>query len=115
MFLQAAGAADESIRLAAPGTHPALGTVAGINAITLDDVKIARKGSTVVATGKVRQKDAPDDLITAVPIYANAGRKGPMFVARVFADGNETAFRLTLPAGTTRLLLDPYGTVLARP
>jgi hypothetical protein len=51
-----------------------------------------------------------------VPIYAViADAAHPVFVANVFADGQETPFRLTVPAGTTKLLIDPFQTVLRRP
>jgi hypothetical protein len=82
--------------------------------LELADVKFARRTATV-ASGTLRQKEAPDDLITAVPVYASVAGKPPVFVANVFADGAETPFRLTVPAGTRKLLLDPYQTVLTRP
>ena len=40
----------------------------------------------------------------------NAG--APVFVQRVFADGEETAITLNVPRGTRSLLVDPYHTVL---
>ncbi len=83
--------------------------------LALNDVKFSRRGAATVATGKLLQEDAPRDLITSVPIYAGFTGKAPVFVARLFADGNETAFRLTVPVGTRKLLVDPYGTVLTRP
>jgi hypothetical protein len=33
----------------------------------------------------------------------------------VFADGEETAFRLSAPAGTRKIVLDPFETVLSAP
>jgi hypothetical protein len=33
----------------------------------------------------------------------------------VFADGEQTSFRLPVPAGAKRLLLDPHQTVLRQP
>jgi hypothetical protein len=33
----------------------------------------------------------------------------------VFADGAETSFHLSAPAGTHKLLLDPNGTILTSP
>jgi len=33
----------------------------------------------------------------------------------VFTDGGETTFRLPAPAGTHKLVIDPYQTVLRRP
>jgi hypothetical protein len=66
----------------------------------------------MIATGMILQKDAPDTLVTSVPIYAVAAGKPPVLMGRVFADGPETSFRLTAPAGTHKLLLDPYRTIL---
>jgi hypothetical protein len=38
-----------------------------------------------------------------------------VLLGRVFADGAETRFRLSAPAGAHKLLLDPDQTVLTRP
>ncbi|MGA8764253.1 MAG: hypothetical protein WB562_15405, partial [Candidatus Sulfotelmatobacter sp.] len=82
--------------------------------LQLQGVKLAAKGSRMIATGMILQKEAPDTLVTSVPIYAVvATGKAPVLMGRVFADGPETSFRLTAPAGTHKLLLDPYRTVLA--
>ena len=79
---------------------------------SLDDVKISARGGKTIATAKLMQSDAPDDLVTAVPIYAQRGGGKPVFVGHVFADGEETSLRLSVPAGTQKLLVDPYWTVL---
>ncbi len=78
----------------------------------LADVRFAPRAAKSVASGKILLKDAPETMVAPLPIYAVAGRGRPVFAGRVFADGPETEFRLNVPAGTTRLLLDPYGTVL---
>ena len=78
----------------------------------VDKSGTTKSGSTLV-TGIIRQKDAEDTLITSVPIYAVVGGKN-ILVGRVFADGLETQFHLTAPAGTRKVLLDPYQTVLSR-
>jgi aminopeptidase N len=83
--------------------------------LQLVNTKFVRKGNFLVATGTIRQDDAPDDLVTSVPVYAQAGAKTPVLLGRVFADGGETQFRLRAPAGSRKLLLDPYQTVLDRP
>jgi hypothetical protein len=80
--------------------------------LALEDVKISARGSKSVATARLTQHDAPDDLVTPVPVYAELAGGKPVFVGRVFADGEETAVHLTVPAGTKKLLLDPYWTVL---
>ena len=75
---------------------------------------LQREGSTIV-TGTLVQKDAPDDLVSPVPIYAVASGSSPVLLGRVFADGPETTFRLSAPGGTRKILLDPYQTLLANP
>jgi hypothetical protein len=81
----------------------------------LASVRWDRRGTVTRASGKLLQKDAPSELVTAVPVYAE-GTKGDLrFVARVFADGDETSFTLAVPAGTRRLVIDPYRTVLTTP
>ena len=86
-----------------------------VPSLDLEDVKFARKGGANVVTGKLVQKDAPPDLVTCVPIYASVPGRPPMFVARVFADGEETSFRLTVSPAARKLLLDPERTLLTRP
>ncbi|MBA3914248.1 MAG: hypothetical protein H0X25_10465 [Acidobacteriales bacterium] len=71
-----------------------------------------RAGSTVV-TGTLRQKDAPADLVTSVPLYAST-RAGDAYLGRVFADGPETPFHFSAPLGTRSIVIDPYGTILSR-
>ncbi|HXE91727.1 MAG TPA: M1 family aminopeptidase [Terriglobales bacterium] len=83
--------------------------------IELADVRFERRGAKSVAVGRLIQKDAPDQLITSVPVYAQPVRGAPVFLGRVFADGPETEFRLPVSAGVTRLLLDPHFTLLRRP
>jgi hypothetical protein len=86
---------------------------AAMPAFELKDVKLAPRGERVQVSGRVLQKDAPSSLISCVPVYAVTTSK-PIYLGRVFADGEETSFRFTAPAGTKRLVLDPYGTVLSR-
>jgi hypothetical protein len=81
----------------------------------LQGVKFTTKANAAVVTGVIRQKDAPEDLVTSVPIYAVVSGKAPVLLGRVFADGAETSFRLFAPAGTRKLLLDPNGTILTSP
>ena len=83
--------------------------------LELQSVKFATKGNTTIVTGIIRQKDCPDDLVTSVPVYAIASGKSPVLAGRVFADGAESSFRLSVPPGTHKLLLDPNGTILTAP
>ena len=83
--------------------------------LELQSVKFAPKANATAVTGVLRQKDAPDDLVTSVPIYAVVSGKAPTLLGRVFADGAETSFHLSAPVGTHKLLLDPNGTILTSP
>lgn len=83
--------------------------------LELKGVKFATKGKTTLVTGSIRQEEAPENLVTSVPIYAVGAGKTPVLLRRVFADGVETSFRLSAPLGTRKLLLDPYMTVLTAP
>jgi hypothetical protein len=83
--------------------------------LELQNVKFSAKTNTTVATGVIRQKDAPENLVTSVPIYAVGSGKALTLAGRVFADGAESSFRLSVPAGTHKLLLDPNETILTAP
>ena len=50
--------------------------------------------------------------MTAVPLYAVDAAGKNVFAGYVFADGDETAFRVSVPAGTRKLVADPNFTVL---
>jgi hypothetical protein len=76
-------------------------------------LKFTDKGNATLVTGTISQDHAPHDLVTAVPLFASvAGRS--TFVGRVFAEGDETQFRVFAPLGTRKILLDPEQTLLAR-
>ena len=83
--------------------------------LELRSVKLTPRGSGIVASGTILQKDAPQDLVTSVPLYAVLGNKTPVLLGRVFADGEESTFHLNAPAGTHKIVLDPYDTVLTSP
>jgi len=83
--------------------------------LELQSVKFTPKATATIATGVIRQKDAPEDLVTSVPVYAVVSGKAPRLLGRVFADGAETSFHLSAPVGTHKLLLDPNGTILTAP
>jgi len=83
--------------------------------LELRNVKFVTKGNATIVSGAIRQEDAPEDLVTSVPIYAVVSGKAPVLAGRVFADGPESPFRLTVPQGTHKLLLDPNGTILTAP
>lgn len=77
----------------------------------LHGVRYSDKPGSTTISGTILQKNAPDNLVTYVPVFAS--RQGrTLFVGRVFADGPETSFRLTAAAGTRRVVLDPNQTLL---
>ena len=81
----------------------------------LTNVRFNRRAAGVRATGNILQKDAPEELVTAVPIYAELQKGDLRFISHVFADGSETQFSLSVPQATKRLVVDPYGTILTSP
>jgi peptidase M1-like protein len=82
---------------------------------SLTNVRLERRSGGLRATGKIMQKDAPEELITAVPIYAELAKGDLRFLTRVFADGAETPISLNVPPGTKKLVVDPYSTILTAP
>ncbi len=80
---------------------------------TLGDVKVTSKPAGTMVTGKILLKDAAEGLVTSVPIYA-VGHGNPVLAGRVFVEGPETYFRLRVPAGTKKILVDPHQTLLSR-
>ncbi len=79
----------------------------------LHSVKFADKAGATVVTGTIVQEHGSESLVTAVPMYASVAGKN-VFIGHVFAEGKETAFRLSAPAGVRKVLLDPEQTLLAR-
>ena len=82
--------------------------------LELRSAKIVRERDETWATGVILQREAPEDLVTSIPLYASAPGKEPVFLGRVFADGTESSFRLRAPLGAKEILLDPEQTVLRR-
>jgi hypothetical protein len=80
----------------------------------LHGVKYSDKPGSTTITGTILQKDAPDNLVTSVPLYASVSGKA-VLLGRVFADGPETAFHLIASPGARRVVIDPDRTLLARP
>jgi hypothetical protein len=64
-------------------------------------------------TGVIVQKNVPDDLVTAVPVYAATPGGALVFLGEVLADGAETAFRLPAPGDARKIVLDPKQTILS--
>jgi hypothetical protein len=76
------------------------------------DIHFAEKAGVTTVTGVIVQKDIPDDLVTAVPVYAVTVGNTQVFLGEVLADGPETGFRLVAPSGTRKIVLDPKQTIL---
>ncbi len=92
------------------------GWIQGVSVPTIElrNVRLIRQKGEVWASGIIEQKDAPEDLVTPVPVYAEASGAAAVFIQRIFADGRETSFRVRVPAGARRLVLDPHDTLLRR-
>lgn len=86
-----------------------------IPTFTIHDVKFEDRGKGKIATasGTLMQEQAPDTLVTSVPIYASVGGRN-IFLKRIFAEGEQTSFRISVPAGTRKLVVDPEQTLLSR-
>jgi hypothetical protein len=82
--------------------------------LELTGLKYLDKPGSTVVSGTILQKDSPDDLVTSVPLYVIVAGKS-VTLGRVFADGPETEFHLTAPAGARKAILDPNQTLLTRP
>ena len=80
--------------------------------LELKAVKFSPKGAGSVVSGTIRQKDAPEDLVTSVPVYAVTAGRQLVLLGRVFADGAESSFRLSAPVRAHKIVLDPNGTIL---
>jgi len=83
--------------------------------LELKGVKFTPKGTGSVVSGTIVQEDAPEDLVTSVPVYAVMAGKRMVLLGRVFADGEESSFRVSAPAGAHKVVLDPYETILTSP
>jgi hypothetical protein len=82
--------------------------------LELKAVKFTPSGGHTVVSGTILQKDAPEDLVTSIPVYGvQAGRQ--MLLGRVFVDGEESSFRLTAPSAMHKVVLDPNATILTGP
>jgi len=80
--------------------------------LEMRDAKIVPREKGALASGTIVQKDVPDDLVTAIPIYAETSSNSQVLLGVVLADGLETPFHLSAPASARKILLDPKQTVL---
>jgi len=79
------------------------------------EIRITEKTGVTTVTGVIVQKDVPDDLVTAVPVYGEMAGNALVFLGEVLADGRQTGFRLTAPNGVRKIVLDPKQTILTAP
>ena len=73
---------------------------------------IARPGANTV-TGLILQKNAPDNLITAIPVYGVGAGNSLVFLGEVLADGPETQFHFSTGEDVHKVLIDPNQTILS--
>jgi len=81
--------------------------------VELHAVKYSDGPGATTISGVILQKDASDNLVTPVPLYASVTGKMTL-LGRVFADGPETPFHLIAPLGARKVILDPDQTLLRR-
>jgi hypothetical protein len=81
----------------------------------VQSVKYLAQENTTLVSGTLLQKNAPEDLVTPVPIYGVARGQAPVLLGRVFAEGADTTFHLSAPMGTRKIVVDPYQTLLTSP
>ena len=79
--------------------------------VEVKDVKITDKAIGTSISFKIEQSDAPETLVSSVPIYGLVGRQ-TIYLGRIFADGSETNVHLSGPAGVHKILLDPNHALL---
>jgi len=79
------------------------------------DVRIADKAGVTTVSGVIVQKDAPENLVTAVPVYGETAANSLLLVGEVLADGPETSFHLTAPTRVRKIVIDPEQTILTAP
>jgi peptidase M1-like protein len=83
--------------------------------IATREVRITGKGGTVSVSGLILQKNAPDNLITAVPVYGATTGNSLVFLGEVLADGPETLFHFDAPEAIHKIVIDPNQTILTSP
>jgi len=79
------------------------------------DIRMTEKERKVTISGFIVQKDAPGNLITAVPVYGETSSSTMIFLGEVLADGPETSFHLNAPSSIRKVVLDPKQTILTAP
>ncbi|MGA8298355.1 MAG: M1 family aminopeptidase [Terriglobales bacterium] len=81
--------------------------------IAVRETHITGKAGETIASGLILLKNAPDNLVTAVPVYGAAGGNSLVFLGEVLADGPETLFHFNAPEGIHKIVVDPNQTILS--
>jgi hypothetical protein len=79
------------------------------------DIRVTERAGLTTVSGVLLQKDAPEDLVTAVPVYAETTGKTLVFLGQVLADGAETSFHFSAPSKIRKVVIDPKQTILTAP
>ncbi len=80
----------------------------------LQKLQYTDRGGSTMVTGNIVEKEAPRDLVTPVPVYGLYSGGRTVLLGQVFVDEEQTPFRIVAPAGTRKVVLDPYQTLLTR-
>lgn len=86
----------------------------GIPHFALQNLKYSARPSSTLISGTIVQKDSPDGLITAVPVWGSIAGK-EILLGTVFVDARETPFHLVAPLGAKKVTLDADQTLLTSP
>jgi hypothetical protein len=79
------------------------------------DIHITEKAGVTTVSGFIVQKDAPNDLVTAVPVYAETASNSLLFLGQVLVDGPDSSFHLNAPGNVHKIVIDPNRTILTAP
>ncbi len=79
------------------------------------NIRITDKAGEKIVSGVILQKDAPENLVTAVPVYGETAANAMVFLGEVLADGPETSFRFSVSGPIRKVVLDPNQTILTAP
>jgi hypothetical protein len=74
---------------------------------------VDKQGGPTILSGTITQEDAPDSLVTSVPLYAAVGGRN-VYLGRVFAEGRQTFFHIPVPRQARKILIDPEHSLLSR-
>jgi hypothetical protein len=83
--------------------------------IATREIRITGKNGSVSVSGLILQKNAPDNLITAIPVYGATTGNSLVFLGEVLADGPETLFHFDTPEPVHKIVIDPNQTILTSP